>query len=160
MTSASLLDYYFYIIPAERRNKSDGTTVARQTFAPSAGVDLRSTPLTTSSPCNALLGQWPANSSRVPVSYYLRPSIASATRYSCNAGNMTSSLVFSSSQTLKPLLYTKQNPFRDAGIPVATRYSRNAATMTSSPVFANPKASLIYKRRSVWGYRTSHCNAL
>ena len=141
MTYASLLDYYFYINPAERRNKSDGTTAARQTFAPSAAVDLRSIPLTTGSPCNALLGQWPANSSRVPASYYLRPSIASATRYSCNAGNMTSSLVFSSSQTLKPLLYTKENPFRDTGLPTATRYNRNAANTPSSPVCANPKAT-------------------
>ena len=31
----------------------------------------------------------------------------------------------------------------------ATRYSRNAANMNSSPVFANPRATLIYKRRSV-----------
>ena len=61
----------------------------------------------------------PANSSRVVAPHYLRASVAGATRYSRNAGNMTSSLVF-----------------------------------------ASLKATLIYKRRSAQGYRTSPFNAL
>ena len=57
------------------------------------------------------------------------------------------------------------------GLPTATRYSRNALErtsrysrnaleMTSSFVIANSKATLIYKRKSVKGFRTSHRNAL
>ena len=40
-------------------------------------------------------------------------------------------------QTLEQLLYTKEGPFRDPGLPAATRYSRNA--LSRLPLFANPK---------------------
>ena len=62
------------------------------------------------------------------------------------ATTLPTCLRHSSSQTLKQRFYTKEGPFKVKGLPNATRYSCNAANM---PSFLVPRATRIYKRRSV-----------